>query len=154
MKVQTKDRGLVEADELQKVYFPEGLFGFESLPNYILLDAEQQPFYWLQSLDESDLAFIIMNPFLFRPDFEIDADDSELAEIGIKNPKEALVFCIVTIPETGPITANLQGPLVINKSTRQARQIILSDPRWQTKHDVVAEFTAWKTAGTTGGPPC
>jgi flagellar assembly factor FliW len=147
MRVNTKAYGAIEVDERQKISFPKGILGFEKFKDYVLLDAERQPFYWLQSLDVERVAFILVNPFLFRPDYELDIDDSELVEIGITDPETALIFTIVTIPSDGsPMTANLQGPLVINKDARLARQAVLTDPRWKTKHDVVAELAAAKKA--------
>lgn len=147
MRVNTKAYGMIDVDERQKIHFPKGILGFEKFKEYVLLDAERQPFYWLQSMDVERVAFILVNPFLFRPDYELDIDDSELLEIGIKDPETALIFSIVTIPADGsPMTANLQGPLVINKEERLARQAVLTDPRWKTKHDVVAELAAAKKA--------
>lgn len=147
MRVHTKAYGSIEVDERQRITFPKGLLGFEKFRDYILLDAERQPFYWLQSLDVERVAFVLVNPFLFRSDYELDIDDSELSEIGIKNPDDALIFTIVTIPTDGsPMTANLQGPIVINKEGRLARQSVLSDPRWKTKHDIVAELATARKA--------
>ncbi|MDR2079322.1 MAG: flagellar assembly protein FliW [Treponema sp.] len=142
MKVATKAYGLIEVDERQKITFSTGLFGFESCREYVLLDAERQPFYWLQSLDVEQVAFILVNPFLFRPDYELDISDEELREIGIFSPEKALIFSIVTIPADGKnMTANLQGPLIINRDTRFGRQAVLTDPRWKTKHDIMEELT-------------
>jgi len=147
MRVNTKAYGTIEVDEQQRINFPKGILGFEKFKEYVLLDAERQPFFWLQSLDVEKVAFIVVNPFLFRPDYELDIDDSDLAEIGIKDPETALIFSIVTISADGsPMTANLQGPLVINKEERLARQSVLTDPRWKTKHDVLAELAAAKKA--------
>lgn len=147
MKVATKAYGVVEVDERQKLHFPLGLLGFEQLKEYVLLDAEQQPFYWLQSVDSERVAFILVNPFLFRPDYELDIADDELKDIGVIDPKEAIVFTIVTIPADGsPMTANLQGPLVINKDGHLGKQMVLTDPRWKTKHDIVAELAAARKA--------
>ena len=140
MKVQTKAYGIIEVDERQKVTFPSGLFGFESIKDYILIDSERQPFIWLQSLEAEHIAFILINPFLFRSDYELELDDDLVSEIGITNPEEALIFAIVTIPPSGTMTANLQGPLIINKKNRLGKQGILSDPRWQTKHDIMQEL--------------
>jgi len=152
MKIQTKAYGLIEIDERQKVSFPAGLFGFESVKDYVLIDAERQPFYWLQSLEAEHIAFITINPFLFRPDYELDIEDDLLKDIGITKAEDALIFSIVTIPPDGPMTANLQGPLIINRETRIGRQGILSDPRWKTKHDIMEEL---KLAGTGGKDvPC
>ncbi|MDR1837233.1 MAG: flagellar assembly protein FliW [Treponema sp.] len=141
MKVLTKAFGLIETDERQKVIFPQGLFGFDDYKDYVLMDAEHQPFYWLQSLNEQEIAFVLINPFLFRPDYEVSINNDELAEIGITSPEKALIFAIVTIPRDGsPMTANLQGPLVINKENMTGMQAILTDVRWQTRHDIKNEF--------------
>jgi len=143
VKVATKAYGLIDVDERQKIIFPQGLFGFENLKSYLLLDAERQPFYWLQSIDMEQVAFVLLSPFLFRPDYELNISNEELAEIGIHSPEKALVFSIITIPPDGsPMTANLQGPLVINRDTRTGKQAVLSDTRWKTKHDIMAELAA------------
>jgi flagellar assembly factor FliW len=143
LKVATKAYGLIDVDERQKIIFPQGLFGFERLKDYLLLDAERQPFYWLQSMDEEDVAFVLVNPFLFRPDYEVNISNEELDGIGIRSPEKALIFSIVTIPQDGgPMTANLQGPLIINRDTRMGKQAILTDDRWKTKHDIMAELAA------------
>jgi flagellar assembly factor FliW len=147
MKVTTKAYGLVDVDERQRITFPEGLFGFESFKEYILLDAERQPFYWLQSLDVEEVAFILVNPFLFRSDYEVDINDDEMREIGVSSPEKVLIFSIVTIPAGSSMTANLQGPLIINRETRLGRQAVLADPRWKTKHDIMAELAAAKQGG-------
>lgn len=141
MKLATKAYGLIDVDEKQKIIIPEGLFGFEDIKEYALLDAESGPFYWLQSLSRREIAFVLINPFLFRPDYEVDISNEEMLEIGVTSAENALVFALVTIPADGsPITANLQGPLLINKESRIAKQAVLPDPRWRTRHDIAAEM--------------
>ena len=148
MKVATKAYGLIEVNERQKINFPSGLLGFESLKDYVLMDAERQPFYWLQSIDVEDVAFVLINPFLFRPDYEMNIDNDELLPIGVNDPGKAVIFSIVTIPPDGsPMTANLQGPLVINRDNHLALQAVLTDSRWKTKHDIIAELSAAKQSG-------
>ena len=130
--------GTVSIDETQIVEFPHGLFGFEDYHRYAVIEAEYQPFYWLQSLDESSLAFIMVDPFLIVADYELDIDDKTLLEIGLDSPQDVILFSIVTIPaDGGPVTANLQGPVVINRRNNQALQVILSDSRWTTKHNII-----------------
>jgi flagellar assembly factor FliW len=139
----------MEIEEQQIVTFPDGLFGFETIKEYALLDAERQPFLWLQSLEAEHIAFIIINPFVFRPDYELDIDDELVRDIGIAGPEDAMIFSIVTILPDEPMTANLQGPLIINKKTRIGKQGILIDPRWKTKHDIMQELKAAEK-----GKPC
>jgi len=142
MKVDTKAFGTIELDENQKVKIPLGLFGFEDYTEYVLFDdSEHEPFYWLQSLEEKEIAFILINPFLFRKDYELNVTNEELSEIGINSPDNALIFVIVTIPQDGsPMTANLQGPVIINKTNMTCMQAILSDTKWKTRHDIVTEM--------------
>jgi flagellar assembly factor FliW len=142
MKVSTKTFGVIDVDERQKIVFPDGLFGFEAFKEYVLLDAEQEPYYYLQSVNEAGVAFILLKPFLFRPDYEINVDDEELKGIDINDPGQALVFAIITAPDGGRLTANLQGPIVINKESRMGKQVVLSDPRWRTKHAITQELGA------------
>jgi flagellar assembly factor FliW len=147
VKVSTKAYGPVDVDERQRITFAEGLFGFEGIKEYVLLDAERQPFYWLQALEVEQVAFVLVNPFLFRPDYEVNIGNDELAEIGITSPEKALIFAIVTIPaDGGPMTANLQGPLVINSDTRAGKQAILADARWKTRHDIMAELAGARSS--------
>jgi flagellar assembly factor FliW len=148
VKVLTKAYGMIEVNEQQKITFPSGLFGFESLKDYVLLDAEQQPFYWLQSVDEENTAFILIDPFIFRPDYEMDINNEELLPIGITESEKAVIFSIVTVPSNkGPMTANLQGPLIINRDSRLGIQAVLTDSRWKTKHDIMAELASLKREG-------
>jgi flagellar assembly factor FliW len=143
MKVDTKAFGQIDVEEKQKVTIPQGLFGFEDYKEYVLIDAEAQPFIWLQSINEKEIAFILLNPFIFRKDYELNITNEELSEIGLKSPENAMILVIITIPQDGgPITANLQGPIVINTENMTAMQAILADAKWKTKHDVIAEMNA------------
>mgnify|MGYP002627279915 CR=1 FL=1 len=138
MEVQTKTMGTVDVDDEHIITFPNGLFGFEDYHKYALIEAEYEPFFWLQSLDERGLAFIVVDPFLIAKDYELDVDDKMLAEIELDSPSDVAVFAIVTVPATGgPVTANLQGPLVINRKNQCALQVILPDSRWTTKHNII-----------------
>lgn len=143
IRIQTKAYGPLDVDERQILRFPDGLLGFEKFKDYALLDAAQKPFFYLQSLEVSELAFVLIDPFLFRPDYSVDADDALLSSVGIERPEDALVLAIVTVPADGsPITANLMGPLIVDRASRRGVQAVMTDPRWQTKHDVLAELAA------------
>jgi flagellar assembly factor FliW len=146
MRVNTKAYGDMDIDERQFVEFPSGLLGFEKFTRWALLDARQKPFFYLQSLELPELAFALIDPFLFRPDYALDVADESLAEIGVESPDEAVVLAIVTAPsDGGPITANLMGPLIISRSRRVGMQAVLTDIRWRVKHDIMAELAASKS---------
>lgn len=147
MQVLTKPYGKIEVDERQKIYFPAGILGFENLKDYLLLDAAQQPFYWLQSLDVPEIAFVMINPTIFRQNYIPGVLPSELEEIDLTagDSANSLVFAIVTIPEEhSKMTANLQGPIIINREKRSGRQCISTNPDFRTQHYVLEELAAMK----------
>jgi flagellar assembly factor FliW len=143
MRIQTKIMGELDVDDRQVIDFPDGLIGFKKFTSYALLDAPQKPYFFLQSMELAELGFILLDPFLFRPDYSIDVADEAMRALGVSGPDDALVLSLVTIPPNGgPVTANLMGPLVIGRKARRGAQVILTDPKWQTKHDVMAELAA------------
>lgn len=139
MEIKTKSQGTVSVDEKQIVKIPDGLFGFEDYKNFALVDSDYPPFVWLQSIDDSNLAFLIIDPFLICSDYEADIDDESLRKIGVETPEDIVVMAIVTIPSTGnEVTANLLGPIVINRQSNICAQVILSDSHWPTKYKLGA----------------
>lgn len=145
MRVDTKAHGSVDVDERQKIEFPHGILGFEKLKNYVLFDAPQQPFYWLQALDLVEVAFVLINPVIFRPDYTLEVPKEELEEIGIDSLEKILNFAVVTIPQNPmEMTANLQGPIIINKETRVGRQSISTNLEWGVRHPILKELAAIK----------
>ena len=143
MRINTRPYGEIEIYEKQKIFFPYGILGFEHLKYYALLDARQQPFYWLQSLDIVEVAFVLINPKVFRPDYELEVSREELKEIGIESTEDILDFVIVTIPDDATkMTANLQGPIIINKDSKVGRQSISLNLDWKVKHLIMKELSA------------
>lgn len=138
MKIETKANGTVEIQEKQIVTFPEGLLGFEKYHRFALINSEYEPFIWLQSLDEKNLAFLLIDPFLISNEYEADIDDETLSKIQVASPDDIVVMAIVTIPQdSSPITANFLGPIVINRKNNKCIQVVLSDGRWSTKFDII-----------------
>ena len=138
MQVMTRFRGLVDVRDEQILTVKSGLFGFEDYTEFALLESEYSNFLWLQSTENKDLAFLVIDPFVVCPDYETDIDNKELAKIGISEPSQVLVLTLVTVPkDESSITTNLLGPLVINKQNRQAMQVILNDPKWTVKYDIM-----------------
>lgn len=138
MQVKTKTMGTVEVAEERLINIPSGLFGFEEYTDFALVDSEYEPLIWFQSMQEPNLAFLLIDPFIIADDYEADIDDSELLRIGIKDPADVSVFTIVTVPgDGGPVTANFQGPLIINKKNHLCMQAILDGSKYTTKHNII-----------------
>ena len=75
MEVMTKAKGRIDIPETRMLTIPEGLFGFEKYTKFALCDSDYEPFLWLQSLEDMNLAFLIVDPFLISNDYETDIDD-------------------------------------------------------------------------------
>ncbi len=113
---------------------PDGMLGFAGERRFVLLPAAPEGVFWLQSVDDGALIFLLVDPFRFFPGYTVDSPD-----IPDAGPTEGVaVLTIVTLPrERGePCTANLQGPLVLHSPARIARQVILTDPRYHTRHEL------------------
>jgi flagellar assembly factor FliW len=143
MLIETKYFGALEVAEDKVITFPQGLFAFEEKKRYILLENQdrENPLWWLQSLDDSNLAFVLINPFLFKPDYEFELSAEDVKELSLENPQEAAVFCITVIPqEVKKMTVNLLAPLVINAKLKKGKQIVLLQKNYTTKHLVLEEM--------------
>ncbi|MBC7325703.1 MAG: flagellar assembly protein FliW, partial [Moorella sp. (in: Bacteria)] len=96
---------------------------------------ENSPFYFLQSLQDENVGFILINPFAFFPGYEFDLPDEEAEALGIAAPGEAAVFCIVNASRgLKNATVNLLAPVVMNTATGTARQVVLVDERYGIRH--------------------
>ncbi len=149
MIIDSKAYGKVEVDEKQIFRFEQGILGFENIKDFALLDANQPPFMWLQSIEVAHLAFVVIDPTIFRDDYDpsISDEDYELLEIASENSDVKLVLSIITIPENqNDMTANLQGPIVINKEALLGKQFISPNEMWGTKHHVMDELAGKRAA--------
>ncbi|WP_427338113.1 flagellar assembly protein FliW [Caloranaerobacter sp. DY30410] len=143
MLLNTKHFGQIEIDENSIITFPDGLLAFEKQKRFTIINNpdEEIPFKWLQSIDNPDLAFVIINPFLFKRDYEFDIPQSVVDKLDIKEEKDVLVYSIVVVPEDiTKMTANLVGPIIINSKNKLGKQIILDDKRYTTKHLILDEL--------------
>jgi flagellar assembly factor FliW len=140
--IDTKPYGKIEVDERQVLRFPEGLYGFEQLKEYCLFEAKERgPFFWLQSLEDKAVAFILIRPQEFHPGYEPRIPEAEYGAVGIKDPAVALVFAIVTIPkDPARMTANLTGPVIVDRETRIGAQFLSTNPDHRVKHLILEEM--------------
>lgn len=128
MHLQTTRFGVVEVPEDTVYMFPEAIPGFPRFHRYAILHAARcEPFQWLQCLEDPDLAFVLIDPLLFRPDYLVEMTAEEARSIEIEDLTAGFVRVIVTVPpDPRDMTANLRAPLVFNPPRQLARQLILS----------------------------
>ncbi len=118
------------------IYLPLGLPGFEPLKEYALVTEEDQaPFSWLQVVNDPSLAFIVISPFEVLPNYEPDLPKEDVDFLEISSPKDVLLFSIVTLRGKGRATANLKGPIVVNRHTSRGKQVVLANAaQYQLQH--------------------
>ena len=132
--------GEVTVESSSILTFPDGVPGFERCKRYGLVAVEDEaPFLRLLSVDEPAVGFVILNPMLIWEDYNPQIGHEDLEGLEIKTADDLEIHCIVTLSEIADqVTANLKGPIAINSRTMTARQMILVDDRYNTKHSLLA----------------
>ena len=136
MIVQSTRFGELEVSDEQILDFPQGLLGFPEEKRFALMEYKpDSPFYFLQSLADPDLTFLMINPFAFFNDYEFDMDDALMAEIGVTADNPPTVFNIATVKDTiANMTVNLAGPVLVNLRDRKAAQWVIEKTQFPTKY--------------------
>ncbi len=137
MNVETTRFGVVNVDEDRIITFSAGLLGFSSFKKYALLQPHDDAvFFWLQSVEAPELAFVITDPGLWVKDYMVTIRREQMEELGLARLEDGHVFVIVNKYDQ-TLTANAQGPLVINVHNCSGMQLVLADKRWTTRHEIV-----------------
>lgn len=136
MKISTTRFGELNVPENLILKMTKPVLGFEMLRRYIIVETEDfEPFKWLQSVDDPEVAFVIINPLLFFPDYTIEVNPKEIEELKVENVDDIITHAIVSIPQNYTrMTINLQGPILINSKTRLAKQLVLVNSSYGIKH--------------------
>lgn len=136
-KIDTRRFGELEVDERDIVRFADGLPAFEDEHEFVVLPYEEgTPYMFLQSLATPELAFLMTDPFVFFPDYTFELDDANMEKLGVESMDDILVCTLISIPATGiaDMTTNLLAPVVINRHSKEARQVVLERTHYTTKH--------------------
>jgi len=143
MKIATFRFGELEIPEENIIEFPKGVIGFEQFKKYVLLEREDSdPFCWLQSLEDPNLAFVVINPTIFFKNYKIEIHYKELEDIQVSSLDRIEIYAIVTIPDDlARMSANLLGPLVINLDNNRAKQIVLVNGPYTIQHFIMDELS-------------
>ncbi|MGY4716170.1 flagellar assembly protein FliW [Bacillus velezensis] len=136
MIIKTKYHGEIRIDEGQIISFENGLPGFNDETQFVVLPlSEDSPFLALQSVKQEHIAFIVASPFIFFKGYEFDIDQATLELLHIEDIEDVEVMAILTLEEPFEnTTANLKAPIIVNKKELKAKQIILHDASYETKH--------------------
>ncbi|MBF0444301.1 MAG: flagellar assembly protein FliW [Magnetococcales bacterium] len=128
MEIHGTRFGVLEFNEDEIIVVEDGLLGFPLSKNFLLFPyGQDSSFFWLQSVDEVEIAFIVVNPFDFFSDLEFSIEDADAEMLAIEKGEDVEIFSLVTIPEGRPeeMRTNLAGPVVVNTVNRKGKQVLL-----------------------------
>ena len=141
MQVQSSRFGSFEIEDSRTLNFSQSLLGFPDSTTYVVVEVEDTPYIWLQSVEEPDVAFLATSPFLFFPSYDLELGDEDQATLEVDDASQVEVLTLLTVHRAGElpenITANLLGPIVINTESRQALQLVLDNPDYSTRVPLV-----------------
>lgn len=136
MKIKTTRFGEIEIEPEKIITMTQGMLGFEQFKRYIILDHHPDtPFKWWQSIDDPGLAFVIVDPLLFKTDYEVTISREEAADLNLEDTSKGTTIVVLSIPKGDPakISANLMAPLIINHEHKLAKQIVLINSSYPTR---------------------
>jgi len=140
MKIMTTRFGEIEVNDEKLLHFPEGIIGFHSLKRFVLLGKESRLVMWLQSIDNPKVAFIVVNPFLFEPNYNPKLTQEDMDFLNVKDSSDLHILAIVVVPEDPQkMTANLLGPIVVNTKEKVGKQVILLEGKYSVKSPIIKD---------------
>lgn len=137
MEIHTTRFGRLEVADDRIMTFPKGLLGFPERTRFALIQtSEENYFFWLQCVDDPNLAFVITDPTTFFRDYEVPMRDELQQELGLTSLEAVQVFVICN--KVGEwLTGNLLGPLVVNVENRVGQQVVLTEKKWTTRQPLM-----------------
>lgn len=146
MKIGTRYHGEILVDESQLWLFESGIPGFQDEQEFIILPLEGNEYFnIMQSVKTEQLAFVITDPFIFFKDYDFTLEDGDIYHLKLEKKEDVKVFVILTVKEPLQLTtANLQGPVIFNQKNKMAKQVILKDTSYTTKHLIFQKKEAVK----------
>ncbi|MDQ0227139.1 flagellar assembly protein FliW [Metabacillus niabensis] len=139
MEIQTKYHGAIEVEQNEFIHFEQGIPGFLDEKEFVFLPLDDKgQLLIMQSTKTSELGFVVTNPFEFFKEYEFELSDQDKESLKVEKETDIQVFTILTVKEPfAETTANLLAPLVINIATKLAKQVILTDTPYTTKHKII-----------------
>lgn len=139
MKLRTKHFGEIDYDSQLVITFDEGLPGFPDNRKFIILleNAREDTFCWLQSVDDGQLAFALINIYQVKPDYNPLVSPEEIESLGSVEGNNLMIYNVVVIPDDiKQMRANLRAPIVINTTTKKGKQVVLDNEEYQLKYRI------------------
>jgi len=129
MNIKTRDFGDIAVDEKDEINLTCGMYGFDEYKKFVILkENPEDDIMYLQSIENVELSFVLIDPFAILNSYEPSLSEEDLTELKVKSEAE-LKFLVIAIikEEIKDSMVNLKSPIVINPKTRLAKQVILQN---------------------------
>jgi flagellar assembly factor FliW len=154
MQIESTRLGMVEIGEDTVITFADGLPGLPGEQWGLIATDENSPFFWLQSIEEAEVAIPVTSPWLFFGDYQVKVSDDEASRLGLGESGDAYIVCVVRAAETlDDFTVNLVSPLVIHASSRQGRQVLNDAGGYSVRHPLFSEVELDEVQPTRSAVP-
>ncbi len=126
--------GEVEYDPSNLLLFPKGMIGFENLHNFVVMPNKKEgPLFWIQSIDDNKIAFVLTDPSNFFMDYAIEPSQEEKDVLKVSDKDEIYILSVVTVPPSKEITLNLAAPIIFAPKNNRAIQVILENSTFNVR---------------------
>ncbi|GHV42216.1 flagellar assembly factor FliW [Clostridia bacterium] len=141
MIIKTRHHGEAEISDDLIIDFANGLPGFDEDKRFVVInDEELGMFKLLQSIDDSEVCFFIIDGPVVFPEYNPLVEIEEMTELGEYEPNDFSIYNIVKIPaDMKASTANLKAPIVINNNAKKGKQIVCTNEEYTLRHPLFAE---------------
>jgi flagellar assembly factor FliW len=142
VKVKTTRFGELQVNQEDVISLNDGMLGFESLKQFFIVDPDDGTLVlWFQSIENPSVAFPIIEPKIFKPDYIAKLLPADFASVGLDNLANAKIYTILTIPsDITKMNANLKAPIVINGDKKIAKQIVLQDSKLSVNFEMYKDL--------------
>lgn len=118
--------GTIEVNDDATITLPSGMIGFANETRFVLLEPTQgRATGWLQSIDNPELAFPVINAAALGPAYPPNNLKDSARNAGVSDDELAVLVVVVARKNAPQLVANLLAPVVIGANTRTGAQIVL-----------------------------
>jgi len=132
MLLKTRSFGEVKIKKEEIIKFTQPIVGFDEYKQYILMKNKSIfPTFWLQSVDDPELAFPVVSPFFIDENYSIKLHVSDFEDINLKEFNDVVVLTLLVVPQdVSLIRTNLRAPIIYNPIEKLAKQIVLQEEKY------------------------
>ncbi len=135
MQIETLRFGVINYNEDHVIHFRDGIIGLSQFKDYVLVESPGFPLVvWLQSLQDLNVAFPLIEPYFFNRDYKVAMTDADRVSLSLEEEDRSKIMVILTIPNNfEAMTVNMKAPIAFNVNKSLGTQVVLQDKTYQVR---------------------